>query len=58
MPSTDEPVRARRLELRIGAVAIERAVEFARQFTSHLEMRRVAFKGIGARLVRAAFEVT
>ena len=40
----DEPVRARRLELRIGAVAIERAVEFARQFALHLQKRRVAFK--------------
>ena len=40
----DEPVCARRLELRIGTVAIERAVEFARQFAHDLEMWRVAFK--------------
>ena len=39
----DEPVRAGGFELRVGAVAIERAVEFARQFAGHLEMRRVAF---------------
>ena len=39
----DEPVRARRIELRVGAVAIERAVELARQFAGHLEKRRVAF---------------
>ncbi len=39
----DEPVRAGGVELRVGAVAIERAVELARQFAGHLEMRRVAF---------------
>jgi hypothetical protein len=39
----DEPVRAGRLELRIGAVAIKRAVELARQFAHDLEKRRVAF---------------
>ena len=39
----DEPVRAGRLELRIGAVAIERAVEFARQLAHDLQKRRVAF---------------
>src|SRR5580700_10052448 len=39
----DEPVRARRLELRIGPVAIERAVEFARQFADDFQKRRVAF---------------
>jgi hypothetical protein len=39
----DEPVRARRLELRVGAVAIKRAIEFARQFPDDLEKRRVAF---------------
>ncbi len=38
-----EPVCARRVELRVGAVAIERAVELARQLAGHLEMRRVAF---------------
>ncbi len=41
----DEPVRARRLELRVGAVAIERAVEFARQFADHFQERRVGFEG-------------
>ena len=40
----DEPVRAGRLELRIGAVAIERAVEFARQLARDFQKRRVAFK--------------
>src|SRR6266481_5086076 len=40
----DEPVRARRLELRVGAVAIERAVELARQLAGHLQKRRVALK--------------
>src|SRR5712671_5128195 len=40
----DEPVRPRRLELRIGTVAIERAVELARQFAHDLEMWRVALK--------------
>ena len=39
----DEPVGARRLELRVGTVAVERAVEFARQFAGDLQMRRVAF---------------
>ena len=39
----DEPMRAGGIELRVGAVAIERAIELARQFTGHLEMRRVAF---------------
>src|SRR6266403_3222899 len=39
----DEPVRARRLELRLGTVAVKRAVEFARQFAHDLEMWRVAF---------------
>ena len=39
----DEPVRAGRVELRIGAVAIERAVELARQFADDLQKRRVAF---------------
>src|ERR1700676_455913 len=39
----DEPVRARRLELRIGAVAIKRAVEFAGQFAHDLQKRCVAF---------------
>ena len=39
----DEPMRARRFELRIGTVAVERAVQFARQFAFDLEMRRVAF---------------
>ena len=39
----DKPVRARRIELRIGAVAIERAVELAGQFAHDLEKRRVAF---------------
>src|SRR3954451_16047064 len=33
----DEPVRAGRLELRVGAVAIKRAVEFARQLALDLE---------------------
>ena len=40
----DEPVRAGRVELRIGAVAIERAVEFARQLAHDLQKRRVGFK--------------
>src|SRR3954463_14174150 len=39
----DEPVCARGVELRVGAIAIERTVELARQFAGHLEMRRVAF---------------
>ena len=39
----DEPVRAGRLELRVGAVAIERAVELARQFARDFQERRVAF---------------
>src|SRR6267142_2104957 len=39
----DEPVCARRLELRIGAIAIERAIELARQPACDLEMRRIAF---------------
>src|ERR1700744_6570830 len=42
-PVADKPVRARRFELRIGAVAIERAVELARQFADDLQKRRVTF---------------
>jgi len=34
----DEPVRARGVELRIGAVAIERAVELAWQFADDFEI--------------------
>jgi hypothetical protein len=41
---TDEPVCARCVELRVGAVAIQRAVELARQLSHHLQKRRVAFK--------------
>src|SRR5882724_5746123 len=41
----DKPMRAGRVELRIGAVAIERAVELARQRPGHLQGRRVAFEG-------------
>ena len=40
----DEPVRAGRIELRIGAVAIERAVEFARQLAGHFQERGIAFE--------------
>src|SRR6185369_5585697 len=40
----DEPVRAGRFELRIGAVAVKRAVEFARQLALDFEKRRVAFE--------------
>src|SRR6202043_1179810 len=36
----DEPVRARRVELRIGAVMQERTVSLARQFADTLEKRR------------------
>src|ERR1700676_2262470 len=39
----DEPVRAPRLALTIGAVAIKRAVEFAGQFAHDLQKRCVAF---------------
>ena len=39
----DEPVRAGGFELRVGAVAIERAVELARQFAGHFQERRIAF---------------
>ena len=39
----DEPVRAGRFELRIGTVAVERAVELARQFADDLQKRRIAF---------------
>src|ERR1700692_919883 len=39
----DEPVRSGRVELRVGAVAIERAVELARQFASDFQKGRVAF---------------
>jgi hypothetical protein len=54
----DEPVGARRVELRIGSIAIERAVELARQLALDSEVRRVAFKGIGARLLRLSFMVS
>lgn len=37
----DEPMCAGRVELRIGAVAVERAVELARQFADDLEERRI-----------------
>ncbi len=37
----DEPVRAGRLELRVGAIAIERAMQLARQFALDLEERRI-----------------
>lgn len=40
----DEPVRAGRVELRIGAVAIERAVQFARQFTDDFQEGRVGLE--------------
>ena len=39
----DEPVRARRLELRVRAIAIERAVELAWQFPFDPEERRIGF---------------
>jgi hypothetical protein len=39
----EKPVRAGRIELRIGTVAIERAVEFTRQLADDFQMRRVAF---------------
>jgi hypothetical protein len=39
----DEPVRAGRVELGVGAVAIERAVEFARQFAGRFQERRITF---------------
>ena len=37
----DEPVRAGHVELRVGAVAIQRAVELARQFAGDFQNRRV-----------------
>jgi hypothetical protein len=40
----DEPVRARHLELRIGAVAIERAIEVARQLALNFQEWRIALK--------------
>ena len=40
----DEPVCAGRVELRIGAVAIERAVQLARQFADDLEEGRVGLE--------------
>ena len=39
----DEPVRSRRLKLRIRAVAVKRAIEFAGQFPHDFKKRRVAF---------------
>ena len=46
----DEPVRAGRLELRVGAVAIKRAVEFARQLALDLEEGASLSNGIGAQV--------
>lgn len=40
----DEPVRAGRVELRIGAVAIERAVQVARQLTDDFQEGRVGLE--------------
>jgi hypothetical protein len=40
----DEPVRVGHIELRIGAVAIERAVQLARQFADDFEERRVGLE--------------
>src|SRR4051812_15753120 len=40
----DKPVRAGGFELRIGPVAVQRAVQLARQFALDLEKRRVAFE--------------
>jgi hypothetical protein len=40
----DEPVRAGRFELWVGAVAIERAVQFPRQFADDLEERRIGLE--------------
>ena len=39
----DEPVRAGRVELRIGTVAVERAVELARQLARYFQEGGVAF---------------
>ncbi|MHC2377698.1 hypothetical protein ACVIU7_006939 [Bradyrhizobium liaoningense] len=39
-----EPVRAGRFELRIGPVAVERAVQLARQFADDLEDGRVGLE--------------
>ncbi|MGY3468589.1 Co/Zn/Cd efflux system component [Bradyrhizobium sp. LM6.11] len=50
----DEPVRAGRVELGIGAVAIERAVQLARQFADDLEERCVGLEW-NRREVVAAF---
>src|ERR1700746_1771583 len=38
----DKPVGGRRLELRVRAVPVQRAVELARQFAGHLQERGVA----------------
>lgn len=49
----DEPVRAGRVELRIGAVAIERAVQLARQFTDDFQEGRVGLEGNWTEVVAA-----
>ena len=41
----DEPVRAGRVELGVGTVTIERAVELARQVAGHFQKWCVAFEG-------------
>ncbi len=40
----DEPVRTRRIELRIGTVAIEHAIQIARQFPDDFEEWRIGFE--------------
>src|SRR6185437_12152372 len=40
----DKPMRVRRVELRVRTVAVEGAVQFARQFAGHFEERRIAFE--------------
>src|SRR5579871_6147866 len=40
----DEPVRARRIELRVGPVAVKPAIEFARQFARYFQVRRIGLE--------------
>ncbi|GEC43889.1 hypothetical protein BJA01nite_15310 [Bradyrhizobium japonicum] len=40
----DEPVRTGRIELRIGTVAIEHAIQIARQFPDDFEEWRIGFE--------------
>ena len=44
-PVSNKPVGVRHIELRIGTVAVERTIELAGQFPTHLQEWCVTFKG-------------